>query len=188
MSVLREPIFWLSQAVTVTLLSGAGVLIAYLVVPKPPTYFRTTYFEFAVPPGWNCEPEGATTVCDPQGPPPHDAIIVFAGKLRDNNDTRDDYFERLKKPVTRNDAAGKKYQSEVLRCEKKAIGEYRWVDALHLGSEIPQYYTRYLATTTAQIGMLFTFSAHRSTVEKRTKQFQAAVESLRIYQTPSRYD
>ena len=55
-------------------------------------------------------------------------------------------------------------------------------------SEIANYYTRYLATTTAQLGVLITFSAHKSKLDERTKEFKACVESLRIYQSPSRYN
>jgi hypothetical protein len=188
MSILLQPIFWLSQLLTVVLLTGAGVLIAHVVVPKPPTYQRTTYFEFALPPGWGCEREGTETVCRPDGPPPHDAIIIFTAKIRNAEDNLAAYKDHVSKPQKRTERDGVEHTSEVIRYNERAIGEYHWIDALHLGSEAANYYTRYLATTTAQIGMLITFSAHKSVLEERTKEFKACVESLRIHQSPSRYN
>ena len=188
MSILLQPMFWLSQLLSVLLLTSAGVLIAYVVVPKPPTYHRTTYFEFALPSGWVCEREGTETVCRPDSPPPHDAIIIFTAKIRTSSDNLAAYKAHVSKPQKRIERDGKEHESEVLRYDERTIGEYHWIDALHMGSEIANYYTRYLATTTAQIGVLITFSAHKSKLNERTREFKACVESLRIHQSPSRYN
>lgn len=188
MNIIFQPMFWLSLLLTAVMLTSTGALIAYAVVPKPPTYHRTTYFEFALPPGWVCVREGTETVCRPDVPPPHDAVIIFTAKIRNESDNLAAYKEHVSKPQKRIGRDGKEHESEVVRYGERAIGEYHWVDALHLGSEIANYYTRYLATTTAQIGVLITFSAHKSKLDERTKEFKACVESLRIYQSPSRYN
>lgn len=188
MTILLQPIFWLSQLVTVLSLTGAGVLIAYVVVPKPPTYHRTSYFEFALPPGWDCEREGTETVCNPAGPPPHDAIIIFTAKYRNESDNLAAYRDHVSKPQKRTDRDGSAYESTVVRSGEHTIGEYHWIDALQFESEVRNYYTRYLATTTVQIGLLITFSVHKSKLEERMREFDAAVESLRIHQSPSRYN
>jgi hypothetical protein len=187
-NVLRHPVYWCATVATVLLLAGSGVVLAWLLVPKPPTYHRTTFFEFALPAGWACAVEGTETVCRPAGPPPHDAIIIFAAKFRNASDNLAAYRAHVSEPKTGSDAAGATFLSRVERVEEREIGDYRWVDALHFESEIRNYYTRYLATTTAQIGVLITFSAHRSTFDMRMKEFRAGIESLRIQQAPSRYN
>ena len=188
MSILLHPFFWLAHALTVALLTGVGLLIAYLVVPKPPTYHRTTYFEFGLPSRWICQREGTETVCRPGMSPPYDAVIIFTAKFRNDDDSLEGYRRHVAKPTKRTGDDGREFESKVIHVGERKIGEYRWIDALHFESEIRGYYTRYLATTTAQIGVLITFSTHASKLAEHTRDFDASVESLRIHQSPSRYN
>jgi hypothetical protein len=177
-----------SQVLTVTVLTSVGLLIAYIAVPEPPSYHRTTYFEFALPDGWGCNRDGSETVCFPPGPGPYDATIIFAAKYRNDMDRLDAYRDHVSRPRQHTDANGSIHTSEVISYGDRAIGEYRWIDALHLGSELRDYYTRYLATTTSHIGVLITFSAHKKNANRRLAELETCVESLRIYQSPSRYN
>ena len=51
---------------------------------------------------------------------------------------------------------------------------------MHLGSEVPYYYTRYLATVKVQIAILVTFSAHQRYYTKYSNDFFKAILSLRV--------
>lgn len=179
-----EPLYWLASLFSLLVLASVGLLIAWLLVAPPPSYHRTGYFEFALPHGWQCQREGTETVCRPPDEPPHDAIIIFAAKYRNAQDSLPAYREHLAKPQQNVRSDGKAYYSKILRNEEREIGNYRWIDAIHSESEIPNYHTRYLATITAQIGVLITFSAHQSVAEARFDAFDACIESLRIYQEP----
>ncbi len=54
---------------------------------------------------------------------------------------------------------------------------------MHLGSEIPHYYTRYLATVKGKIAVLVTFSAHKLHYTKYSSEFFRAIKSLRVIAT-----
>lgn len=69
-------------------------------------------------------------------------------------------------------------------CHAMELDGRNWLPQLGNG-ELRNYYTRYLATVTAHIGVLVTFSAHRSTFEERKAEFDLCVGSLRIFQSPS---
>jgi len=166
-------------------LSACGLLIAWALVPAPPTYFRTSYFELALPPGWRCEREGTEHVCAPATPPPHEAIIILAAKLRNQNDNREAYTRHLLQPREFTAKDGTAIRSDIVHVRELRIGSFTWVDGLHFQSEVPNYYTRYLATGTAQIGVLITFSAHRDSFEAQSPKLEAAIRSMTIYQAPS---
>ncbi len=51
---------------------------------------------------------------------------------------------------------------------------------MHLSSEIPSYYTRYLATIKERLAILVTFSGHQKHFTKYSNDFFRAVESLRV--------
>ena len=51
---------------------------------------------------------------------------------------------------------------------------------MHLGSEIPNYYTRYLAAVKGRVAVLVTFSAHKKYYTKYSGQFFEAIKTLRV--------
>ncbi len=76
-------------------LATLGIVLAYILVPPPPQYHRTSYMEFALLNNWLCNLEGSETVCSPGEAPPHDSIIIFAAKKRGHSDTLADYKKHL---------------------------------------------------------------------------------------------
>lgn len=179
----RHPLFWLAALLTLGALSAVGVLLARWLVPAPPTYHRNSYFEFALPAGWSCERAGTETVCRPPGAPPHDAIIILTAKHRGASDSLQAYLEHLSRPIPRTDG-DRQVPSRVEAARTRTIGRFEWADGLHYESELPAYFTRYLGTVTAQLGVLITFSAHRSVADERLKELERCVQSLRIHQQP----
>lgn len=63
------------------------------------------------------------------------------------------------------------------------INQHTWIDGMHFASEVPNYYTRYLATTKDKIAILVTFSAHKAHYAKYSNDFFRAIESLRVVAT-----
>lgn len=184
MRVLLEPRFWLALFASTVSLSAAGLLAARMIVKDPPTYHRTGYFEFALPTNWSCKQEGTETVCRSRGEDHKDALIIFTAKYRNDQDTLAAYTRHLATGRSWTDRDGTSYVARVDSNRERTIGNYRWVDAVHYQSEVPYYYTRYLATVTTHIGVLITFTAHQSVAEQRFREFDRSVESLRIYQSP----
>lgn len=55
------------------------------------------------------------------------------------------------------------------------------MDALHLESEIPGFYTRYLATVKDGIGVLVTYSVSKNKYQEYAPQFEELVKSLKAF-------
>ncbi len=168
--------------------SVGGLALARFLVPPLPEYFRGANLAFALPEGWISDREGNEIVCMPTGEPPHDAIIILATKLRSSDDHRDDYEAFISKPRILTLPDGEQMESEVIYVRRTVIGGHKWIEALHRNSEILGYHTRYLVTTTAQVGVAVTFSVAESSFEERNRDFEKAITSLEIYQSPSPFN
>ena len=53
---------------------------------------------------------------------------------------------------------GRTQVSEPKTAKMNNVNNHRWVDSLHLASEVPGFYTRYLATVKEDLGVAVTFS------------------------------
>ena len=57
-----------------------------------------------------------------------------------------------------------------------------WVEALHSGSEIPNYDTYYFATNTSYLGILVTLSVNRNFSLQYVNRFREMIKTLHVYQ------
>lgn len=144
--------------------------------------FRNAYVSFELPDKWKCSLEQTEWVCRTQSPgvDSREAVIVLTAKETGPSDSLGSYEEHLKKPRTIMGRNGQAFQSQVLKVENRRIDNFPWVDGFHLASEIPNYYTRYLATTKDKIAVLVTFSAYKTSFTKYSADFFRAIESLRV--------
>lgn len=147
--------------------------------------FKNVYVSFELPNDWDCALEGTEWVCRNQKNPQaaREAIIILTAKEAGPVDTLNAYFGYLRAPRTLTGANGTPSQSQILQVKNRVISNHPWVDAMHLGSEIPNYYSRYLATTKDSLGILVTLSAHRLHYKKYANDFFRAVESLKVLST-----
>jgi hypothetical protein len=145
--------------------------------------FANQFVEFELPNAWVCVLEGSEWVCQDQQnkEKKKEAIIVLAAKIQGYQDTLDQYLTYLKKPKTYKTSQGKDMVSDVRYASDKTIQGRSWVDSLHLESEIPGFYTRYLATVTDGIGILVTYSVHKNKYQEYTPVFDAMVNSLKAF-------
>jgi hypothetical protein len=140
--------------------------------------FENGYLSFALPQGWTCDQEETEFVClppHPTGQKSH-ATMILAAKLAGLNDTLSSYQDRLDRnpPAT---GTGSIVRHPAL----VAINGTIWVDATLFGSELPDFYTRYLATTKDGIAVLYTFSAHKSVYADLSGGAIQAIDTLRLH-------
>lgn len=148
--------------------------------------FSNSYVSFQLPPKWECTQEATEWICRSQDKvEARQAIIVLTAKEVGMNDNLNTYQSYLKTPKTTAGAAGKPVSSQVKDVRIRKIQNHDWVDGLHLGSEIPGYYTRYLATVKANIAVLVTFSAHQKFYARYSSDFMAAINSLQVKAVPA---
>ena len=149
---------------------GAVYVVTRGVVSPRRDIFRAAAFEFELAPGWWCELDGTEYVCSPPGKPPYSAIAVIAMKGRNEQDNLKAYEEHLRQPQKSGDSGKDEGKfSEIRYVRRSVIASQEWVEALHAGSELPNFDTYYLATNTSYLGILVTMSVHKD----QSKQYIA---------------
>jgi hypothetical protein len=144
--------------------------------------FSNQFTEFELPPQWQCAIEGAEWVCQNTiDAKKKDAIIVLAAKLKGNQDSLDQYLNYLKATKTYTSAQGKPVKSDPKYAKTINLNGQAWVDSLHLESEIPGFYTRYLATVKQDIGVLVTYSINKSKYQQYNGDFDNLVRTLKVF-------
>lgn len=147
--------------------------------------FRNAYVSFDLTDRWDCTLEQTEWVCrtGAGAGDNREAIIILTAKEVGPTDSLSAYEQHLKTPRSIFSRTGAAIQSQILKVEQRKINDHQWVDGMHLASEIPNYYTRYLATTKDKIAVLVTFSAHKVHYSKYSSDFYKAIESLRVIAT-----
>lgn len=144
--------------------------------------FSSQFCEFELPTGWDCALEGSEWVCQSEDKDrKKEAIIILAAKYRGEQDSLDQYQAYLKAPKTFTLPGGKSQISEPKSVNIKTIKDQRWVDALHLASEVPGFYTRYLATVKDTLGIAVTFSVAKDHYDAYQDIFEKVVATLKVF-------
>jgi hypothetical protein len=147
--------------------------------------FANQFIEFELPPQWECKLEVAEWVCQSLNEQKKkEAIIVMAAKLRGEKDSLGHYLEHLKGPKFYTSIQGQPVKSEPKYAKETSINDHTWIDSLHMESEVPGFFTRYLATVKEDIGVLVTFSVHQDKYQEYLNQMEALVTSLRVFRKP----
>lgn len=163
------------------------LVASFFLIPAQAAVFRNAYVSFELPDNWKCSLEQTEWVCrseDSQAS--KEAIIILTAKEVGPMDTFEAYMNHLNTPQQisyRNTGAT---TSQIKYPAKRTqITDQTWIDGLHMGSEVPSYFTRYLATIKDKIAVLVTFSAHRDKYAQYSTAFFKAVQSLRVIATKS---
>lgn len=144
--------------------------------------FTSQFSEFELPSGWDCALEGSEWVCQSDDKDrKKEAIIILAAKYRGEQDSLDQYQAYLKQPKSFNLPGGKTQISEAKAVTVREINGQRWVDALHLASEVPGFYTRYLATVKDNLGIAVTFSVAKDHYDAYQEIFEKVIATLKVF-------
>lgn len=144
--------------------------------------FTSQFSEFELPNGWECALEGSEWVCQSENKDrKKEAIIILAAKYRGEQDSLDQYQAYLKAPKTFSLPGGKTQVSEAKSVSVREINGQRWVDSLHLASEVPGFYTRYLATVKDTLGIAVTFSVAKDHYDSYQDIFEKIIATLKVF-------
>lgn len=160
----------------------AGIFGSWGESASAKTFFNS-YVSFELPERWECDLRDTEFVCRNSNDPKskREAVIILTAKEVGPQDNLTDYQAHLtgaRMLPSRTSAVPQ--PSKVLRVDQKKIADQVWIDGFHLASEVPNYYTRYLATTKDKIGILVTFSAHTTVYANYVNEFLRSIESLRV--------
>jgi hypothetical protein len=151
--------------------------------------FASKYCEFELPAGWECALEGSEYVCQSENADrKKESIIILAAKIRGEQDNLDEYMAYLKKTKSYNLPGGKKQVSEPKNTKMSRINDHQWVDALHLASEVPGFYTRYLATVKEDLGVAVTFSVTKDLYSTYQPIIDKLISTLRVFRQKKNTD
>lgn len=164
-----------------TLLLSTMILLSLPTLIQAKT-FSSQFSEFELPTGWDCALEGSEWVCQSEDKDrKKEAIIILAAKYRGEQDSLDQYQAYLKAPKTFTLPGGKSQISEPKSVTIRTINDQRWVDALHLASEVPGFYTRYLATVKDTLGIAVTFSVAKDHYDAYQDIFEKVIATLKVF-------
>src|SRR6185312_5884445 len=137
------------------------------------------------PDTWKCALEHTEWVCRSESDKESkEAIIILTAKEVGPTDSLDAYSQHLNTPQTTHTKTGQTIVSRITYPPKQVkINDQVWIDGLQMGSEVSNYFTRYLATIKDKIAILVTLSAHKSFYTKYSQDFFKAVMSLRVIAT-----
>lgn len=143
--------------------------------------FENLYVSFNLPDGWKCQREGTEFVCHAPNPSNrnHAAMMIMTAKVPGPDDTLAAYMEHLGK------IAPAKGASVVKTPARVNLQGTLWVDATLLDSEVPNYYTRYMATVKDNIAVLYTFSVHKSRYQDFAGVSMLAAQTLQVKPRPA---
>ncbi len=144
--------------------------------------FKNAYVAFELPDNWRCNLEQTEWVCrsefDKQA---REAVIILTAKEVGPTDSFQAYETHLNTPQQISSRKGQPLKSRIVyKAKTVKINNQKWIDGLHLNSEIPNYFTRYVATIKDKIAILVTFSADQKYYTRFSKDFFRAVMSLRV--------
>lgn len=144
--------------------------------------FRNAYISFEMQETWKCNLEQTEWVCrSEQDKESKEAIIILTAKEVGPTDTFPLYENHLNNPINAPLKNGGTTTSKlVYKAKNVNINDQAWIDGLHLASEVPNYFTRYLATIKDKIAILVTLSAHKSVYTRYSNDFYKTVMSLRV--------
>jgi hypothetical protein len=158
--------------------------------------FSNSYLAFELPDQWDCQlrkraylcryrvsklcrADRSSAECQKQIQKSREALIVMTAKEKSEVDSlsafRSHFGESRKL-----DATGGTTQSKVIHNKTVSIKKLQWIDGMHLGSELPHYYTRYLATIHGDVAVLISFSAHKMFYSNYSNQFFQGIKTLEV--------
>ena len=147
--------------------------------------FKNAYISFEMLDTWKCKLEQTEWVCRSEDPQESkEAVIILTAKEKGPSDSFPIYQEHMAKPMTLNLKSGGATQSKVVKPPREeTYNGHIWLNAMHVNSEVQNYYTLYAATVKDQIAILITFSAHTSHFAKHGANFNKTIQSLRVIAT-----
>ena len=147
--------------------------------------FSNAYLSFELPASWKCKVRRTEWICyHNEAKSTKKAIIILTAKEKSSQDSLSE-FKKILSSSKKNKVRGSVISSKVQNMKERLLNSQRWIDSLHLNSEIQHYYTRYLATTKGQIAVLVTFSAHKKHFTQYATDFLTAINTLKLINSKS---
>jgi len=135
---------------------------------------------FQLIPGWVCNKDNQNLVCLDKSPQSKkNSALVLSLKIRSSEDSLPVYRDQLSRPRTlyQGDMASPSIPKGI---KDRTINSDLWVEGIHIGSEIPEYYTHYLATVSGEYAVLISVSVLQTEYTEGLKTLEPIISSLKL--------
>lgn len=133
-----------------------------------------------IPPGWQCQPQDQNFIClDKSATSKKNSAIVVSFKKRTAEDSLVVYRDQLSRPRTLHDG-DVAIPSQPLGVHDISLNGATWIEGIHNGSEIPQYYTHYYATVASQYAILVSLSIEKSAYHESLPLLKPIIDSMKL--------
>jgi|GEM_PF-3842492 len=142
--------------------------------------FQNSYVKFDLPDNWACHQEGAAWICAPtNNTEAREAVIISTAKLAGPDDSLNSFDNYLRQPRT---LIGKTKSSlsQPISVNRKKVGDQDWVEAVHMGSEIPNFTTHYFATVKQKLAILISMSSDQDLKQKYDPLFTRVIQTMKV--------
>jgi hypothetical protein len=114
--------------------------------------------------------------------------VIVAKAVNEVDDTLEKYKEVLSQGRAMRDLLGNSYKAEVKYVREKKILDRTWIDSLQRGSEVPGFYSRYLASINERIAGLVTYSIAESVYPKWASVMDQMVDTMVLTYDPKAFE
>jgi hypothetical protein len=143
--------------------------------------FKNSFLQFDLPDDWTCVLANTEWICNPiNKAQSREAVLVIAAKAAGPEDNFESFQKNLATPRTIQSRIGAPVESKVLQVKQVRIQGQSWLEALHFGSEIEEFYTQYLVTVKEQLSILVSLSCQKATFTKYSSLFSRIIPTFRI--------
>ncbi len=142
----------------------------------------TAYVTFEHPENWRCELAQGVWICQSNiETERRESVVLSIAAIKTEWDNFDNYQKYLEDAPNRpiQDEEGKTIIPSVTYVRKRNINGVTWVDSLQRNSELPGYWTRYVATVSDKFAILITYIVSDDFYKKLAPQFEKMVSSLK---------
>lgn len=141
---------------------------------------ETAYVSFDHPEGWRCELSQGVWICqNTTEPDRRESVVLSIATMATEWDTLDNYVKYLSESRTLKEDNGKTIKSKVTYARKRNINGVTWVDSLQHNSELPGFWSRYVATVQNKLAILITYIVSDEHYSRLAPQFEKMVSSLK---------
>ncbi|MBI4403922.1 MAG: hypothetical protein HY537_07170 [Deltaproteobacteria bacterium] len=146
---------------------------------------EANYLSAEHPEGWDCERLQGIWICQArQEPLRKESLILSIATVATAWDSLENYLDYLKKsrPIVGEDGA--KLLPQITYSRKHNISGQEWVDSLQFNSELPGFWTRYVATilqtNNGKYAILITYIVSDEFYKQMAPQFERMIATLRL--------
>jgi tetratricopeptide (TPR) repeat protein len=152
--------------------------------------FSNQFAEMQIPAGWECELQQQDWVCQPGNPAERGfAFLVVTAKIkRPGLDELPVYLSEQGKERFYQTMSGEAVTSKPRYTRMLEIEGHPWVEALQLGWETPDYYTRSYSTISHDLGVMVSFNVRSDYYSRYSAALTAFEKSLRVFRKSGDYN